>query len=156
MRGGRGGGSASSGGGVPAGLNIMAPMFAGGAGNPAMTAPGMLFPPPGMPGFPGMEQLFLGGAGPIPGFHPGNYPGAGQPFFHPALGGGPPGQFGNQFRGFPSGSVGRGMGRGFGTGGRGGMMSGRIPSSKDLKRLLASRRPDKHFLRSCRLKGGVG
>ena len=127
MRGGRGGGSASSGGGVPAGLNIMAPMFAGGAGNPAMTAPGMLFPPPGMPGFPGMEQLFLGGAGPIPGFHPGNYPGAGQPFFHPALGGGPPGQFGNQFRGFPSGSVGRGMGRGFGTGGRGGMMSGRIP-----------------------------
>lgn len=123
MRGGGRGGDRGGGGGVPAGLNIMAPMFNQG-GNPAMAAPGMLFPPPGMPGFPGMEQLFLGGAGPIPGFHPGNYAGAGQPFFHPALAGGPPGQFGNQFRGFPGGSMGRGMGRGFVSGGRGGMIPG--------------------------------
>lgn len=78
-------------------------------------ASGMLFPPPGVPGFPGMEQLFLGGAPGIPGFHPGAYP---QPFFHPLAHGGPPGgQFGNQHFRFPN--MGRGMGRGFMHGGRG-------------------------------------
>ena len=115
----RGGGRGGGGSGAPAGLNMLAPMFNSQIGNPAMAGPGMLFPPPGMPGFPGMEQLFMGGAGQIPGFHPGSYPGAGQPFFHPALAGGPPGQFGNQFRGFPGAGMGRGMGRGFIPGGRG-------------------------------------
>lgn len=42
MRGGRGGLNSS----------VMPPIF-GGQPNPAMAAPGMLFPPPGMPGFPG-------------------------------------------------------------------------------------------------------
>lgn len=114
MRGGRGGFPGGNPNLNPA-LNPLAPMFSG-QPNPAMAAPGMLFPPPGMPGFPGMEQLFLGGAGPIPGFHPGNNYGSGQPFFHP-LAGCPPGQFGNQFR-FP-GVMGRGMGRGFAVNGRG-------------------------------------
>merc|ERR1712018_1022134 len=44
--------------------SVLPPMF-GGNPNPlaAAAAPGMFFPPPGMttPGFPGMEQLFLGG-----------------------------------------------------------------------------------------------
>ena len=115
----RGGGRGGNGSGAPAGLNMLAPMFNSQIGNPAMAGPGMLFPPPGMPGFPGMEQLFMAGAGQIPGFHPGSYPGGGQQFFHPALAGGPPGQFGNQFRGFPGAGMGRGMGRGFIPGGRG-------------------------------------
>lgn len=80
---------------------VMPPMF-GHHGQPnAANLPGMLFPPPGMAGFPGMEQLFLGaGAAGIPGFHPGTYPGgAGQPFFpHLAHHGPAGGQFGNQFR----------------------------------------------------------
>jgi hypothetical protein len=92
--------------------------------NIATSAAGMLFPPPGMAGFPGMEQLFLGHGGPIPGFHPGNFPGN-QPFFHP-LAGGMPNQFANPFR-FPGsgGPMGRGMGRGFMLGGRGGASGGR-------------------------------
>ena len=91
----------------------------GGNPNPlaAAAAPGMFFPPPGMttPGFPGMEQLFLGGGpGGIPGFHPGNFPGNQPQFFHSLGAGGAPGQFGNQFR-FPG--AGRGLGRGFLPGG---------------------------------------
>ena len=51
MRGQRGGA------GIP---NIIPPMFGGNPNPLAAAAPGMFFPPPGMPGFPGMEQLFLG------------------------------------------------------------------------------------------------
>ena len=113
-RGGRGMGRGGRGGGNP-NMGLIPSMF-GGQANPAMhSAPGMFFPPPGMPGFPGMEQLLLSG---VPGFPPGNYPGAGQPFF-PHLAGGPPPQFGNQFTRFPGQGMGRGLGRGFMAGGRG-------------------------------------
>ena len=110
----------------------------GGNPNPlaAAAAPGMFFPPPGMtPGFPGMEQLFLGGGpGGIPGFHPGNFPGNQPQFFHSLGAGGPPGQFGNQFR-FPG--AGRGLGRGFlPGGGRGFTPMGRGGRGILLKELL--------------------
>jgi hypothetical protein len=166
-RGGRGmgGGRGMRGGGnfAPCGVGGMPPMF-GGLPNPAMAAaaaaamagvggPGMFLPPPGMPGFPGMEQLFLGGGpGNGPPFHAGNYPGN---FFHPmgagvAQGVGGGGQFGGhpggQFR-FPGG--GRGMGRGgfvprgngmMGGGGRGARGGGR----GGIRGGFVPRSPDKH------------
>merc|ERR1712062_884540 len=110
-RGGRGMGR-GRGGPNNANMGLIPSMF-GGQANPAMhSAPGMFFPPPGMPGFPGMEQLLLSG---VPGFPPGNYPGS-QPFF-PHLAGGPPPQFGNQFGFNPRGHGGMGRGRGGGRGG---------------------------------------
>ena len=61
-----------------------------------------------------LNSILGGNPSGIPGFHPGNFPGShGTTFFHPTLGG-PPGQFGNQFR-FPG--AGRGLGRGFLPGG---------------------------------------
>ena len=120
-RGGRGMGHRGRGGPNNANMGLIPSMF-GGQANPAMhSAPGMFFPPPGMPGFPGMEQLLLSG---VPGFPPGNYPGS-QPFF-PHLAGGPPPQFGNQFGFNPRGhgGMGRGLGRGFMSGGRGAPIMG--------------------------------
>ena len=120
-RGGRGGMGRGRGGQGPNNANMgLIPSMFGGQANPAMhSAPGMFFPPPGMPGFPGMEQLLLSG---VPGFPPGNY--SSQPFFPHLAGGGPPPQFGNQFGFTRGGGMGRGLGRGFMSGGRGAPIMG--------------------------------
>ena len=111
-RGHRGGPGGQFGGGAP---GVIPSMLGVNPTSLASNIPGMFIPPPGMPGFPGMEQLIMGGGpGGFPGFNPGNFSGNQNPLFHPLGAGIPPGQFGNQFR-FPG--IGRGLGRGFMPGG---------------------------------------